>query len=59
MSRSDTRIVVMDRVSRSDTRIVVMDRVSRSDTRIVVMGWKDEVVKLKPKTLSVNDDALV
>ena len=36
MSRSDTRIVVVDRVSRSDTRIVVVDRVSRSDTRIVV-----------------------
>ena len=37
VSRSDTRIVIMDRVSRSDTRIVIMDRVSRSDTRIVIM----------------------
>ena len=35
VSRSDTRIVVVDRVSRSDTRIVVEDRVTRSDTRIV------------------------
>ena len=26
---------------------------------VIVMGWKDKVVKLKPKTLSVNDDALV
>ena len=25
----------------------------------IVMGWKDKVVKLKPKTLSVNDEALV
>ena len=37
MSRSNTWIVVMDRVSRSDTRIVVMDQVSRSDTKIVVV----------------------